>query len=72
MFGLRAFEKPDAIGEESEVESDDEAAVGDDALFAKSGADDRVAKEGGVVEDEGKLSLSGERFLPKVLIEDKF
>lgn len=72
MLGIGATKEPDAVREEGEIKSDDEAAVGDDTLFAEGGTNDGVAKESGVVKNEGKLCFGGERLLPKVSIKNEF
>ena len=72
MFRFGAFEEPNAVGKEGEVEGNDEATVGDDALFSKGGTNDGVAEKSGVVENKSKLRLSGKGFLPKILIENEF
>ena len=72
VFGFRALKKPDAIREEGEIEGNDEATVGDNSLFTEGGANDGIAKEGGIVEDEGELGLGGKGFLPEGAVENKF
>ena len=64
------FEEPDAIRKESEIKSNDEAAIWNNPLFAKGCANNRVTEEGGIIEDKSKLPFYGERFLPKVFVEN--
>jgi len=70
LGGNFAFEKVDAVGEECDVEGDDEAAVRDDALLAEGAGDDWVAEEGGVVEDEGELRFEAEFAFVEAFGED--
>ena len=66
------FEKPDAIGEEGDVEGDDEAAIGDDAGGAKGTNYDGVAEEGGVIKNHGELRLVTQTAFEPPFVEDEF
>lgn len=52
-----ALEEEDAVREEGDIKSNNEATVWNDALFAKGARNDWVAKEGGVIKDKCKLRL---------------
>ena len=54
------FKKPDAVGEKSDIEGDDKAAVGDDSGGAESIDNNRVAEESGIIKDKGKLGFIAE------------
>ena len=49
------LEKIDAVGEESDIKSDDEAAIGDDALWTEGASNYWVAEKGGVIENKSEL-----------------
>ena len=66
------FEKPDAVGEEGDIEGDDEAAIGDDPGGTKGADHDGVAKEGGVIKNEGELRLVAQAALEPPFVEDEF
>lgn len=69
--GDATTEEIDAVGKEGDVESDNKAAVGDDASGAEGAGDNGVAKEGGVVEDEGKLGFEADFALIEVFVKDE-
>ena len=51
------LEQENTIGEECNIKYNNKAAVGDDSLVAEGTGNDRVAQEGGVVENQTKLRL---------------
>ena len=70
MLRFGALKEPDTVRKESEIKGNDKAAIWDNPLLAKGSTDDRIAEEGSIIEDKGKLSFRDERLLPKILIEN--
>lgn len=64
------LEEEDAVREEGDVEGDNEAAVWNDALFAKGTRDDWIAEEGGIIKDKCELRFETEFALIKAFIKD--
>lgn len=61
------LEKPDAIGEKCDIESNDKATVGDDTSRTEGAGNDWIAEEGSVIKDETEL-----RFVAKVAFQPEF
>lgn len=66
------LEKPNTVGKEGDIESNDEAAVSDDPLWAEGASDNGVTKEGSVIEDESELGLITKATLEPPFVEDEF
>lgn len=54
------LEEPDAVREKCNIEGDNEATVGDNAGRTEGTGNDRVAKEGGVIENKAELRFVAE------------
>ena len=66
------FEKPDAVRKEGDIESNNKPAIGDDARWAESIYHDRVAEEGGVIENESKLRFKTQTTFKPPAVENNF
>ena len=49
------LEKIDAVRKERNIESNNKAAIRDNAGFAESAGDNRIAKKSGVIKNQGEL-----------------
>lgn len=65
------FEEPDTIGKKSDIESNNEATVGDDSLWAKGARNDGVAEKGSIIKDEGELRFVAEAAFEPPFVEDE-
>ena len=72
LGGDFVFEKIDAVGKQGDVESNDEATVGDDSLWAEGARDDGVAEESGVVKNKGELGFVAEAAFEPPFVEYEF
>lgn len=65
-----ALEEEDAVREEGDIKSNNEATVWNDALFAKGTRDDWIAEEGGIIKDKCELRFETEFALIEAFIKD--